>query len=87
MVHSTLSTLGILGKHASSSLCHIDSGASNHMSSWLTPLVNVKPYLGNLRIQIANVFHVPHLTSSLKFVDQLVDDIYIIVFLGKASSI
>ena len=63
----------------------------------------MKPYLGNLIIQIANgdvsigdiphslplnnVFHVPRLTSSLRFVDQLVDDIYIIVFLGKASSI
>ena len=40
--------------HNASSIGYIDSGASNHMISSPTNLINAKPSLGNLEIQTVN---------------------------------
>ncbi|TXG68000.1 hypothetical protein EZV62_009275 [Acer yangbiense] len=54
MIQSAFSAFGLTGKDVSSSLWYIDSAASNHMTSSLAPLANVKPYVGNMQIRTAN---------------------------------
>ncbi|KAI9198168.1 hypothetical protein LWI28_011280 [Acer negundo] len=54
MIQSAFPAFDLTGKDVSSSLWYIDSAASNHMTSSLVPLANVKPYVGNMQIRTAN---------------------------------
>ena len=54
MIQSAFSAFGITGKNASSSVWYVDYGASNHMTSSSTHLINVKPYVGKMQIHTAD---------------------------------
>ncbi|KAI9197572.1 hypothetical protein LWI28_000890 [Acer negundo] len=54
MIQSAFSDFGLTSKDVSSSLWYMDSTASNHMTSSLAPLANVKSYAGNMQIRTAN---------------------------------
>lgn len=45
---------GPTGKNKTSLIWYVDFGASNHMTYPSASLTNVKPYLGNLQIHIAD---------------------------------
>lgn len=53
LVH-LITSVGLTGKTVPSLLCYVDSCASDHMTSSLALLVNVKPYEEKLQIHTAN---------------------------------
>ncbi|KAL5773718.1 hypothetical protein ACOSP7_013357 [Xanthoceras sorbifolium] len=60
MIVSTFSALGISGnKHSALKPWYFDSGASNHMTSTVSPLTNVQKYKGYLQIHTVDSNSLP----------------------------